>query len=600
MENDPIIESLGDVLYPNFPLGKSALAERDGMIKHPNYFTKNQITAFTLSMKSLYMLYNQGIQEARDIAMKALTYDVTSIDAYQTLVQTASFFIDNETKICLYRQLVSLYKTQYLGDVLKIATPKVMKNRIKRRKAQRRSIDIKKTGSINILQNNENQDINGCFTDTKVHNTDKFKLLFLNENENQTDEQIIMQLKLQPYFRLLFSLGETACLAENTVLAMQCYEEVLRFDYTNKFAANNLVISYIKVIGMRKRHIKPLPKRTMWHLKMLLNLYNAILDDEIKYCGNLILSYYFKNQISSSEINPESSELDLNSDSNGDIYDERYCWEGLQNWKDIAKEFKKKCPKSVLFIFMEASGRSKYPLIPAFGEWLDLVVDMHEVLAGKSETFYKYIHDKNKGIETYKSRSGKQIMAKAGTGHLDKAREALHNKKYIDGINECTLAKRMFQEANFPSKRWYLNSPFPILSNRASAALHLALWFTVQHDIRFTLMMNPKHQKSYLMMKNVALMFGLDGLARKMDAVAQKVTEYSESQNPVSDREWNNIAQKAIALLSLEAFALSKEGNLTDEKIDHLMKVGIEDCYCEIPCSTNLVASLPWINEGDD
>lgn len=592
MENDTILENLGDNICPNFPLGKNEVLEREEMKKYPSYFSKKQITAFTLAMKSVYMLYNQGIQEARDIAMKALIYDITNVDAYQTLVQTASFFIDSQTKICLYKQLISLYKSLYLNQALKISTPKVMQSRIKRRKGQRRSVNIKKASSINLLENNENQDINACFTDNKIHNTDKFKMVFLNNGENQSDEQKLMQLMFQPYFRLLFSLGETACVADDPVLAMQCYEEVLRLDFKNKFAANNLVISYIKIIGMRKRGITSVPKRKMWHLKMLLNLYDSILDDETKFCGKLVLSYFFRSVIKNGE---EESDIVLNPDTNGDLYDDRACWEGLENWKEIAKQFQKKCPKSVLFIFMEASGRSRYPLIPAFREWLDLVVDMHDVLNGESTTFYKFIHDKNKPTELYKSRADKLAIANMGNEHLDKAREALQEKKYMDGINECTLAKRMYAEANYPSNRWYLNSPFSIVSNRATAGLHLALWFTVQHDIRFTLEMNPKHKKSYMMMKNIALMFGLDELAREMDKITQKVE--SDDQNNLSDREWSRLAKRAIALLSLEAFALSKDGKLTEDKIEHLMKVGIEDCYCELPCSTNLVANLPWINE---
>ncbi|KAK8896694.1 hypothetical protein M9Y10_014609 [Tritrichomonas musculus] len=573
MEIDPIIEHLGDNIFPDIPLSKSATIEREKMLKFPSYFTKEQITAFTLSMKSLYMLYNQRIQEACGLSLKALKYDITSIDSYQTLIQTASLFIDTETKICLYMQLASLYKSRYLKKVIEISSPATFHRRIKRRKIQREN--------INNQGNNENRD----------KNSNDIKNFILTNKENENNDQILIQLILQPYIRLLFSLGETSSLGDNPILSMQCYEEVLRFDFHNKFAANNLVVSYIKVIGMRKRGICHQPKRTMWHLKILLDLYDSLLDEEVKFCGKLVLSYFFRAEINLNKNNDFFS-MDLNTDVNGDIYDDRVCWEGLDEWSEIAKEFNKNYPKAVSFIFMEKSGKSDFPLIPAFQEWLDLVVDMHEILRGKSESFYKYIHEKNKANEAFRSRTGKRVMAKAGNEHLEKARVSLRERNYIDTVNECTLAKRMFSEANYPSNKWYLNSPFPIVSNRAVACFHLELWMVVLHDIRFTLMMNPRHQKSYVLMKKVALIYGCDLLAQKMDNVIQKVV-----CNELNEKEWNCISKRAIALLSLEAFALSKDGELNEQNIEHLMKVGIEDCFRELPCSTNLVPQLPWINE---
>lgn len=59
------------------------------------------------------------------------------------------------------------------------------------------------------------------------------------------------------------------------------------------------------------------------------------------------------------------------------------------------------------------------------------------------------------------------------------------------------------------------------------------------------------------------------------------------------------MSKKALASLSLEAFVLEKQGKLDDEKLSHLTKAGIEDFYCSIPCSTNLLDSLPWLNDQD-
>lgn len=579
MNIDSTVESFGDTFFPNIPLTKTAILERENMMKFPSIFSKEQITAFTLSMKSLYMLYNHEIQGANDLSFKALQYDITSIDAYQTLIQTASLFIDIETKICLYMQLVSLYKSRYLQKVIG-KSPKKFQRRIKRRK--NRKIQINLQDSVNN-NNNNNQNFN------------ELKNLIFQKIENENDDdQILSQLIIQPYIRLLFSLGETSCLGDNPILSMQCYEEVLRFDNRNKFAANQLVVCYIKVIGMRKRGVFSKPKRTMWHLRILLDLYDSILEEEVKFCGKLVISYFFRAKLNSIE-NCEYHSIELNIDRNGDVYDDRQCYQNLKEWSEIAKEFNEKYPKAVSFIFMEKSGKSDFPLISAFREWLDLVVDMHEFLIGKSEPFYKFIHENNKATEVFRSRTGKRVMAKAGNDHLEKARKSLRDRNFIDTINECTLAKRMFSEANYPSNKWYLNSPFPVLSNRAVACLHLNLYLVVQHDIRFTLVMNPKHQKSYVFMKKVALAFGLDSLVKLMDDVLQKVID--NENDHLSEKDWKDLAKKAIALLSLEAFAMSKERKLNDASIEHLMKVGVEDCFGELPYSTYMIEQLPWINE---
>ena len=67
MEDKLILEKLGDNVFPNIQLKKNEIIERNGMLKYPTYFSKKQITAFTLSMKSLQLLYNQQITEANDL-----------------------------------------------------------------------------------------------------------------------------------------------------------------------------------------------------------------------------------------------------------------------------------------------------------------------------------------------------------------------------------------------------------------------------------------------------------------------------------------------------------------------------------------------------
>lgn len=556
MEDQLILEKLGDNVFPNIQLKKNEIIERNGMRKYPSYFSKKQITAFTLSMKSLQLLYNQQITEANDLSMKALKYDITSIDSFQTLIQTASFFIDIETKICLYMQLISLYKSQHLKKIMNLLSRQKRKYfQIKRLKNRPKTV----TNTENKLTNNAQN----CESTNQI-SKEKLTDLIFNGNKIQSDDQNLIEIILQPYFRLLFSLGETSSIGDSPVLAMQCYEEVLRFDFENQFAANNLIVSYVKIIGMRKRGIRSIPKRTMWHLKIALDMYDSILEDEVKLSGKLVISYYYKNR-KKIEKKDDQNGHNLSIGANDDIYDGRAVWDDLDDWIEITREFNSKCPKAVSFIFMENKGKSEFPLIPAFQEWLDLVVDMHEILHGKSETFYKYIHEKNEQTNvSFRSRTGKQVMAKAGNEHLEKARLNLRNQNFIDTVNECTLAKKMFTEANYPSNKWYLNSPFPILSNRAAACFHLELWIVVLHDVRFTIEMNPKHLKSYVLMKKVAAAFGLDLLEKKMDEVTQKVLH-----KELSDREWKCVSKRAIALLSLQAFAMSKNGNLTDENIEH-------------------------------
>ena len=561
MESDPILQSLGDSIYPNYHLQKMALIERNKMLQYPSFFTKQQITAFTLAMKSIYLLYNQKIQEASAVAMNALDYDISSIDAYQTLIQASSLFVDVDTQICLYRQLISLYKSQVLPKVFSIAQPKPMPLKLHKRKSSK----------INQDPTNNDENIDSNINPSLMSNSEnKFKIGFLDEK--LTDEQVLQQLMLQPYLRLLFSLGEISFINDNAVLAMECYEEALRFDCDNDFAAEHLAISYIKVIGMKRNGIHPLPNRDIHHLMALLDRYDEVLNDEVKYCAKLVISYFDRNS-------------------------------QIKNWTDIFLEFNQKFPTSIAFIFEEENGKSQYPLIIAFSEWIDLVVDMHQLLYGNSEQFYKKILEKNRAQETYRNRQGRQVAAKVASTYLEKARDCLHNQNYLDVVNNCSLSKRMFHDANYPSERWYLNSPFAVISNRSISAMHMNLWLVACHDLRFTLAMNPKHAKSLILMRNVALNFGLDSLAQKMNEISEKVSQFlsnSDSENGrITDSEWLEMSKKAIAYLSLEAFVLEKQGKLDDEKLSHLMKVGIENFYCDIPCSTNLLDSLPWLNDQD-
>jgi hypothetical protein len=51
-------------------------------------------------------------------------------------------------------------------------------------------------------------------------------------------------------------------------------------------------------------------------------------------------------------------------------------------------------------------------------------------------------------------------------------------------------------------------------------------------------------------------------------------------------------------LVSLEALIYTRLGTLTEEKIQELMRVGIEDMYTRINVDFDILGALPWLDEN--
>jgi hypothetical protein len=157
------------------------------------------------------------------------------------------------------------------------------------------------------------------------------------------------------------------------------------------------------------------------------------------------------------------------------------------------------------------------------------------------------------------------------------------------------LGKRQFVDIVKPADRWYMNGPWSISSNRATAGENLRVWIAALYDTRFTLLLAPDHLRSYERLpKIVAALF-----APKLEKImADFVVQVKKvPKRPIG--EWRRLAARAIALCSVPAIVYSRVGKLTPEKIEELVRVGIDDLYEPLGVGPDVIPPLPWLRDED-
>ena len=236
------------------------------------------------------------------------------------------------------------------------------------------------------------------------------------------------------------------------------------------------------------------------------------------------------------------------------------------------------------------------PLHLALVEWPDLMIKLHNILRKEDKKFnettmrYAPAFSENLGV------NNKSQMGKMGFDFLNRGRKAQRSQDYFKAITLFTMSKRYFVEAMKPSQRWYLNAPFALLSNRGTCAEYCAQWALARHDTRFTLFMKPDHARSYYRLPKIAKEFHDDKLKVMLEELAKKVK--NEGGKMTSD-EWRLAAKRAVALISLKAIVLSRIGKLDEEKIQEMMKNGIEDMYTPCNVGADVMEPLPWLSDND-
>ena len=522
-----------DSLFPTIKLNEDSIQELNEMKKLE--YSQNEIASFVLSMKSDIIILSGDIPQATELAKLALSYNYKSIDAYRTLIMASALYVDIDTELSLCHQLIFLFKTLMLNSILNY------ENHLKK------------------------------------------------------------QLELKPYIRLLFRVSAISLASGIFDEEIASLEEILRLDKTNIKSANRLALAYVRSAGafrnISSHHGDLVDSNKQSYLRVnswirsindlhsLLNEFGELIQEDVMQLCNAVISFTSKEK-------------------------------SIKNWNNSVQILKNKFPYLISLIFGEEvphENQCQYFHISYLSTWVDFIIDMHDLLYGANGDFYKHIHsiygyNNNTGLNSnntpsftnslvsdIRSRNGKRHLAKAGFSYLAKAREALKNQQYVNGMTNCTLAKRFFCETCLPSRHWYLSMPFPVISNRASASSHIDLWIISLHDARFTLKINPKHINSIVILMKIAAFLNCPSLQSFFyDEIKQ-----AERRAYDSDIEWQNAANRCIGMSSLVSFVLCKEEKLSDSMIEMLTKVGIEDFYCKIPCSPYVLDTLSWVDIND-
>ena len=392
----------------------------------------------------------------------------------------------------------------------------------------------------------------------------------------------------RPYIRLLTDMGKTALRGDQLDVAIYAYEECLRLNHhDNMLNRDPLLCCYIKLIGRLHRHPKTTkPKRTIAQVEQFID---SVLYDDVTTFNKDTLTVRWA-QICLAYIKK-------------------------QNWQKLAKEEYSKDDHIFKVLFEEIKIQrlpppnlempngfiigSKMAEVRAYGyikeDWPDLLIDLRRLFRGKvTPQLAEDIRLNAPNPDNDLHPLYKQQAYKDGEAALAHARSALAARNFSQAVTLFTFAKNGFDEASLPSRRWYYHSPFAIASNRATAACQLKMWNLLRIDSRFTLLMKPDHDRTYLRLPIIAKAFGAKQLDDEFYKIAKKVAD-----KQVNDYEdWKKLAKVAIGLLSLPAIAFAACGKLTQEMKDKLIEVGIENMYVTVNVEYER-SILPWLTKDD-
>lgn len=393
--------------------------------------------------------------------------------------------------------------------------------------------------------------------------------------------------RTRPYIRLLTDLAKTALRGEQLDVAIYAYEETIRLNYhDNMLSRDPLLCCYVKIIGRIHNYPKTKPVRTIEQVQRFID-----------------------------------SELDGNPLFNKDTLTVRWaqlCFAYLQkkkNWQEMAK---KEYSKSD-YIFKVLFNETQYPRLPpphiempnafivgsnmievracgyikeAMEDWPSFLIDLRRLFRGKvTPQIEEDIRFNAPNPDTDLSPMYKRQALSDAENYLNQARSSLSNRSFQKAVELFTFAKNAFDEASIPSRRWYLHSPFPVASNRATAAYHLQMWNLLRIDSRFTLLIKPDHERTYLRLPLISKAFG----AKQLDDDFIQIVKMVENK-AVSD--WNKLAREVIGLLALPVIVYAAAGKLTQEMKDRAIEIGIENMYVTVNAKLEN-SVLPWLKESD-
>ena len=491
----------------------------------------NKERAFTIANKATTAIEQLEVDKAEKMAYHALSLDPECIDAWRILAKCLSQFSDGDTVVCALR------------EILNFARP------------------------------------------------------FYKQEFEEAQGQFYNYSNTRPYMRILIDLASIAFQSDELDVATHVYEEMIRLNHRdNTGARNELLACYIKVIGRLRKYPKSKPVRTIEQAMALIN-----------------------NKWPSGD----GSSDPLFEDDNITVRWAKIAFEYAKKgkWQELAKAEYKKNPLMFQVIFNEKDVSKIPPASPhgygylvgdpsddvrahghmiqeAYKEWPDLIIDLAKLFREKianQSNFIKEIKAQASNPDNDLSKQNKEHMAFIGNEFLSTGRETLRKSSFSEALQYFTLAKRGFFEACQPSRRFYLHAPFAIVSNRATCAAYLSSWNLVRIDVRYTLTMQPDHQRSYLRTLDVVKAFKAKQLIPEFTQIVQNVKE--KPDKPLE--EWKELAKQCIGLISIPALVAAHDGHLTEDLRKQVIETGIEDMYTTVNVDPSVHPILPWLQNTD-
>lgn len=386
----------------------------------------------------------------------------------------------------------------------------------------------------------------------------------------------------RPYMRILHDIADIARQGDKCDTAIFAYEELIRLNHWDSQGnREHLLGLYLKMIGRKLRGDTTIPVRTIEQAEELMKAKLSGSDLEIwgENPGMESMVYRWAQMLIKFAKNDES-------------------------WKDMAREDYEDFEWIFDFIFRKIEydpqadneRGADYIIMNLISDWPEFVIQVHDLVKKPNKKFNKKIRDKTPDIQYLMSRENKANKIKMMvTQFLDVGREKLTNKEYNFATKMFAMARRNCIDQALPSHRWYLNAPFAIASNRATCSANMGRWHACRFDTRFTLLMKPDHMKTYERLPKIIKAYKVP----QIEAIFSEMKEEIGGKAHITQGEWSAYAAKAIALLSVSAIVQSKLGKLTDEKIEELILIGIEDAFTSVNVPLDYHPILPWLTEED-
>jgi hypothetical protein len=382
---------------------------------------------------------------------------------------------------------------------------------------------------------------------------------------------------IRPYIGDLAAMASAARKADRLDLATLTYEELIRLDHSDMAQARSiLIVCYLKLIGRANQVPSNKPFRTLQHLQQLLE---ARFDDQPLFMGDnqepmkrwakIFIAWRSKkawSQLVSAEWKKSNVFVQVVT--------------GQQNVDslrhDNAQPFASDNPIDQACRFA--------PLIrEAISDWPDLQIALCKIVSRWDAGLAQSVG--NEAVVPGPGQHGGKTVIKSA---LEAGEELLKNGEWFEALHKFTEAR-----GPVTKPEWYEDANYAIISKRVLCARMLGHWELARIDSRFALTMKPDDLSTYQRIEKIVTCLYCASL---VDRVANLLKEVQADGKRSAD-EWLRFARLGIALLSMSTIMTARKGELTDEFLNEMIEIGIQDMFSPIAVDLAGSSVLPWLIE---